>query len=91
VLTPEFVLLSRVQSRVLFEAWVDPNLTRTRGNEAALDSPHGYSVNALMGSAAGAESRSGKAPIKITDLKCGIIGRNPVVRGSGLPRTGVLG
>jgi hypothetical protein len=38
------------------------------------------SYNALMGSAAGAESRSGKAPIKITDLKCGIIGRNPVVR-----------
>jgi hypothetical protein len=48
---------------VLFEAWVDPNLTRSRGNEAALDSPHGYSVNALMGSAAGAESRSGKDPV----------------------------
>src|ERR1700733_14792786 len=28
----------------------------------------------------GAQSRPGNAPIKITDLKCAIIGRNPVVR-----------
>ena len=32
------------------------------------------------GSAAAPEGRSGKAAIKITDLKCAIIGRNPVVR-----------
>jgi hypothetical protein len=38
------------------------------------------SYNALMASAAGTESRSGKASIKITDLKCAIIARNPVVR-----------
>ena len=29
---------------------------------------------------AGAQRRPGNAPIKITDLKCAIIGRNPVVR-----------
>ncbi len=27
-----------------------------------------------------AEKRTGQAPIKITDLRCAIIGRNPVVR-----------
>jgi L-alanine-DL-glutamate epimerase-like enolase superfamily enzyme len=32
------------------------------------------------GSTGGAERRPGNAPIKITDLKCAIIGRNPVVR-----------
>src|ERR1700733_4748403 len=33
-----------------------------------------------VGSTGGAQSRPGNAPIKITDLKCAIIGRNPVVR-----------
>src|SRR6202161_4479103 len=33
-----------------------------------------------VGSAGGAQTRPGNAPIKITDLKCAIIGRNPVVR-----------
>jgi L-alanine-DL-glutamate epimerase-like enolase superfamily enzyme len=32
------------------------------------------------GSTVGAERQAGKAAIKITDLKCAIIGRNPVVR-----------
>jgi L-alanine-DL-glutamate epimerase-like enolase superfamily enzyme len=32
------------------------------------------------GSTGGAQTRPGNAPIKITDLKCAIIGRNPVVR-----------
>ena len=32
------------------------------------------------GSTVGAERQPGKAAIKITDLKCAIIGRNPVVR-----------
>jgi L-alanine-DL-glutamate epimerase-like enolase superfamily enzyme len=33
-----------------------------------------------VGSTGGAQTRPGNAPIKITDLKCAIIGRNPVVR-----------
>ncbi len=33
-----------------------------------------------VGSAAGSQSRPGSARIKITDVKCAIIGRNPVVR-----------
>jgi L-alanine-DL-glutamate epimerase-like enolase superfamily enzyme len=48
-------------------------------------------VESLLGAAAakafgaqqgtgGAQTRPGNAPIKITDLKCAIIGRNPVVR-----------
>src|ERR1700677_3415914 len=48
-------------------------------------------VGSLLGAAAtkafgaqqgngGAQTRPGNAPIKITDLKCAIIGRNPVVR-----------
>src|SRR5258708_8431493 len=32
------------------------------------------------GSSALAEKRTGHGPIKITDLRCAIIGRNPVVR-----------
>ncbi|HSZ17654.1 MAG TPA: hypothetical protein VK764_11180, partial [Terracidiphilus sp.] len=32
------------------------------------------------GSTAAAQRQAGNAPIKITDLKCAIIGRNPVVR-----------
>src|ERR1700742_4292180 len=41
-------------------------------------------VGTLAGGAATAslfaQSRTGRAPIKITDLRCAIIGRNPVVR-----------
>src|SRR4051812_38655219 len=32
------------------------------------------------GAASSTEKRAGRAPIKITDLRCAIIGRNPTVR-----------
>ena len=39
-----------------------------------------FTARAEAAPAAPAENRSGSAPIKITDLKCAVIGRNPTVR-----------
>ena len=56
--------------------WTRRAFTRSLSSMAAASSLLGQQT----GSMSSAEKRKGNGPIKITDLRCAIIGRNPVVR-----------